>query len=86
MLVLTLTPHPTKPNVLQWSKYVLSTEFEPAAPYVIVTQSDCNLLSCDRSDEIVYLPVTVTDTHIRSIIDLNLNMMSGFTKQNLIKN
>ena len=86
LFTLVLAPHPSKSNALKWEKSILCTDFTPAAPYVIVTNSDCNIFSCDRYDEIVYLPVSVTNTHIDSIIDLNLEMMSQINGKNMISN
>lgn len=83
IIMLSLTPHITNTDVILWGKYILSTDFEPAPPYVVVTHSDCNLLSCDRYDEIVYLPVAMTDAHINSIINMNIGLIETW-QQNLL--
>lgn len=83
MLMLTLSPHPTLSNVVKWEKFLIQTNFEPAPSYIIVTTSDCNILSCDRSDEIVYMPVVMTNEHIDNIIKLNIDIINFFV--NVIK-
>lgn len=82
-LMLTLSAHPSNSSALKWEKYIVWSEFEPAPPYVVVTKSKCNIVSCKRSDEIVYLPATITDTHIQSIVKLNLDMVMNW-QNNLI--
>lgn len=67
--LLKLTPHPTKPNVIKWEKYIISSEFEAAQSFIIMTKSKCNILSCKRKDEIVYLPGLITNEHLKSIVD-----------------
>ncbi|AYV78538.1 MAG: hypothetical protein Edafosvirus17_14 [Edafosvirus sp.] len=81
MLQLMVTPHPTKANVMRWEKYLLMSSFKPSAPYVIVTKSKCNILKCSADDKIVYMPVSMTDSHIRTVIDLNLQILSQFNKK-----
>lgn len=85
IIMLSLTPHMTNTDIIHWGKYILSTEFEPAPPYVVVTHSDCNILSCDRYDEIVYLPAVITDVHINSVINLNIGLIDTW-QQNLLPN
>jgi hypothetical protein len=86
MLVLTIEPHPTISRGVKWEKYIAWTTFKPGPSYVVVTTSDCNILSCDRSDEIVYLPTTITDAHIQALMNMNIKMMIDFNKGNLITN
>lgn len=81
LFTLIIAPHPTKPNAVKWEKSILYTDFIPAASYVIVTHSDCDIFSCDRHDEIAYMPIHVTNTHIDSIIDLNLKMMAQINQK-----
>jgi hypothetical protein len=76
LLAFNIAPHPTKANVFKWSKDVLVSSFQPMPPYVIVSHSDCNILSCDRHDEIVYLDAGLTDSHIYSIINMNMQFLS----------
>jgi len=78
MLSLDLVPHKTKTNTYHWEIFLVRSKFAPAQPYVVVTTSDCNLFSCDRQDEIVYMPATLTDSHINSIINLNIGFIMGF--------
>jgi hypothetical protein len=61
MLILSLAPHPTLTNTVKWTKTFMWTEFEPASSYIIVTHTQCDLFSCNKTDEIVYLPTIMTD-------------------------
>lgn len=79
MMILSVSPHPTNINAVRWEKYILQTDFVPAPSYVIVTESDCNILSCDRTDKIVYLPTVLNQAHMDQIISMNLGMLTGFT-------
>lgn len=81
MLILDITIHPTKKDVLQWQKYISINEFEPAPPFVILTETDCGPFSCDRADIIKYLPATLTNAHIDSIMKLNMNMIAYFARE-----
>ena len=85
MMILTLEPHPTKPNAIKWEKLVLESHFKPAPSYVIITESDCDILSCDRTDKIVYMPVTVSDVHIHALLNMNLAILNEFNNNNLLK-
>lgn len=84
MLVIALEPHENRPNVLKWDKTLLTSTFVPSAPYTIVTESDCNLFGCDRTDTIVYLPATLTDGHVNAMINMNLNILNTFDKSRMI--
>jgi hypothetical protein len=68
-------------NELLVEKYLVTTTFEVAPPYVIVTESDCNILSCDRTDNIVYMPARITDAHTTTIINMNIGFMIGLSNQ-----
>lgn len=84
MLLITLNADVNRKNVIIWEKLVLVSEFIPSKPYTIVTESDCNLLGCDRTDTIVYLPAVVTNDHINTIITMNMNAFSGLYAQKAI--
>jgi len=79
MLMLTLSPHPTLPNVLKWEKFLLETNFEPAPSYIVITTSDCDFFSCDRFDEIVYMPTVMTNLHMNDIVKLHIDMINFFS-------
>ncbi|AKI80532.1 hypothetical protein QJ850_gp167 [Acanthamoeba polyphaga mimivirus] len=79
MMILSVSPHPTNINAIRWEKYILQTDFVPAPSYVIITESDCDILSCDRTDKIVYLPTVLNQAHMDQIISMNLGMLTGFT-------
>jgi hypothetical protein len=83
LLSLSLTPKLERGDVLLWEKFILSATFEPSPPYVIITTSDCNLLSCDRTDQIVYLEASITDAHIRSLIDVNTQFLTSFYQRTI---
>jgi|688.fasta_scaffold99465_2 hypothetical protein len=68
-------------NELLVEKYIITTTFEVAPPYVIVTESDCGFLSCDRTDSIVYMPARITDEHTATIINMNIGFMIGLSNQ-----
>lgn len=72
-------PHPTNNAAVKWEKYLLKSKFVPAPSHVIVTESDCNILSCDRTDKIVYLPTALNTAHIQDIVAMNVNMLIGFS-------
>jgi hypothetical protein len=78
MMIINFAPHPTNKNAIKWEKFVLKTDFIPAPSYVIITESDCNILSCDRTDKIVYLPIIITKNHIEDIVRMNIEMLIGF--------
>ena len=80
LMTVALVPHHEHKNVFLWERYLLVSSFRPSKPYVIVTHSDCDILSCDRTDQIVYLEASITDAHIRSIIDLNINFLGRFNQ------
>lgn len=84
LMVLSFNPHPTKPNVIKWDKVLMIASFKPAPPYVIITESDCNLLSCDRTDRIEYLPAMLTDAHTHSILQLSMNLLGNSVANNMI--
>jgi hypothetical protein len=84
LLVLSFQPHPTKPNAIKWDKVLMTAFFEPAPPYVIITESDCNIISCDRTDRIEYLPAMLTDAHTQSILQLSMNLLSTHQASNMI--
>jgi len=84
LLVLSFQPHPTKENAVRWNKVLMSAFFEPAPPYVIITESDCSILSCDRTDRIEYLPAMLTDAHTQSILQLSMNLLSTNQASNMI--
>ncbi|XWV26722.1 hypothetical protein QJ857_gp0333 [Tupanvirus soda lake] len=79
MMVLSFEPHPTNPNAVKWQKHILKSNFVPAPSYVIVTESDCNIFSCDRSDHIVYLPAVLNKGHIEEIVRINMEMLTSFS-------
>lgn len=79
MLFIAFTP--IGDGELMVEKYLITTSFEVAPPYVIVTESDCNILSCNREDRIVYMPARITDGHTATIINMNIGFMIGLSKQ-----
>jgi hypothetical protein len=62
-------------SMFQYEKYIITTEFEVALPYVIITSSYCNVNSCEQWDEIVYMPAKIKDEHTSTIINMNLGFM-----------
>jgi len=64
-------------NAVHYDVVTIKTDFEPSPPFVIVTDSDCDIMSCDRTDTIRYLPPVISENHIRAIIELNLGFMSN---------
>jgi len=79
MLFIAFTP--IGDNELMVEKYLITTSFEVAPPYVIVTESDCNILYCNREDRIVYMSARITDGHTATIINMNIGFMIGLSKQ-----
>jgi hypothetical protein len=79
MLWLKFTPHETNKNALLWEKYVISASFAPSAPFVVVTESDCSIFSCDSESRVVYMPATLTDAHINTVVQTNINMIMSFS-------
>lgn len=79
LMIISIMPHPTNNAAVKWEKYLLKSKFVPAPSYVIVTESDCNILSCDRTDKIVYLPTALNTAHIQDIVAMNVNMLIGFS-------
>jgi hypothetical protein len=83
LMSITLTPHKQRSDVFLWEKYLLMSTFRPSKPYVIITETDCNIINCDRTDHIVYLEASITDAHIRSLIDLNVQFLENFNSKYL---
>lgn len=84
LVVISFKPHPTKQNAIKWDKVLMTASFKPAPPYVIITETDCDLLSCDRTDRIEYLPAMLTDAHTQSILQISMDMMIQQTASNMI--
>jgi len=84
LMILSFRPHPTKPNVIKWDKVLMVASFKPAPPYVIITESDCDLLSCDSTDRIEYLPAMLTDAHTQSILQVSMNLLGNTQSTNMI--
>ena len=81
ILLLFLGFTPLDNGEIMVEKFLITTTFEVAPPYVIVTESDCNILSCDRTDNIVYMPARITDVHTATIINMNIGFMVGLSRQ-----
>lgn len=79
-IVMSLSPSPLVKDAIRYMYYITSSLFEPAQPYVVITHSDCNILSCNRADQIVFLPATITDAHMKSLVDINIKLVLEFSR------
>lgn len=59
-----------------YSKLMLTARFRPAPKFLILRDSDCNLLSCTTNDRVVYLPPTLTDAHLATVANMFVQMLS----------
>lgn len=84
LVIISFKPHQFKQNVVTWDKVLMTASFKPAPPYVIITESDCNLLSCDRTDRIEYMPAMLTDAHTNSLLQISANLLSAQQATNMI--
>lgn len=84
MIIVSFDPHPKRTDAVLWSTQILYGSFVPSHDWVIVTESDCNILSCDRVDRISYLPAKITDGHMRAIVNINADMLNGFSNDKQI--
>jgi hypothetical protein len=75
-------PHPTINDAIIWTKYILSSKSKPAPPYIIITSSDCDIISCDSEQHIEYLPAVFTVNHMDELLRMNAKIIIGFNNNN----
>lgn len=79
-----LKPSPVVEGAVRYTYSIISTYFKPSRPYYILTSTDCDLFSCDRTDSIVYMPATITTADINAIIQMNINSVLAFVQNSLL--
>lgn len=77
------SPHPHINDAIVWSKYILSSYSKPAPPYIIVSSSDCDILSCDSEQHIEYLPAVFTENHMTELLNMNAKLIIGLDNNNI---
>lgn len=78
LFIVSFQHHKTNEHAVKWEKFIMSSHFTPAHAYVIITESNCNLLSCDTYDRIEYLPTTLTNDHINSILISSIGLTEKY--------
>lgn len=75
-LVLTVPPNGTRnASAIVFQKLIIGAKFRPAPKFLIVRNSDCNLLSCETQDQIVYLDPVLTDAHLATVANMFVQMV-----------
>lgn len=65
------------PNAIDYEKFILSSVFKPGDSYVIITESDSNILSSSTTQRIQWIPSNLKDAHIGSILRFNSAILDG---------
>ncbi|AYV83388.1 MAG: hypothetical protein Hyperionvirus6_69 [Hyperionvirus sp.] len=81
MFHILLSPSNAGDHALRYEKHVLVSKFKAAAPYVLITESDCDLLGCDLTTNFVYTEAKINDAHIKTILDMNMRMLQEFNRK-----
>jgi len=79
-LVITLKQYKLDPDGVVWSKKMLIGGFIPAQEWVVITHSESNFFSSDRTDEIIMLPPQMKVGHIEAFLktDRGMRMLENF--------
>jgi hypothetical protein len=72
-----------KRNAIYYKKIAIITDFIPSRKSVVVTDMDCDIFSCDRTDSIIYMAPSITKEHIDAILELNINILRHITLNDL---
>lgn len=75
LLVIQLSPSELHPDIVNYKRILLVSDFVPANDFVVIQESDCDFFGCQSSQRINYLPAYITDQHIKAILGIFTNMI-----------